>query len=66
MTTIEHLLTILKDPDDASVRRAGAPLNLCERIRMGVLRARGCILSADQECELYDLVERDRSEDRKR
>jgi hypothetical protein len=52
------LAKIANEPTD----RAGAPLNLCEKIRMGVLKARGCILSAAEECELSNLVERDRSE----
>jgi hypothetical protein len=56
------LAKIANDPNDSSTRRAGAPLNLCEKIRMGVLKARGCILSAAEECELSDLTDRDRAE----
>ena len=60
--TMTLLTAIASEPNDPSVRRSDAPLNPCERIRMGVLRARGCILSASEECELSYLAERDRAE----
>jgi len=60
------LEAIASSPHDGSLWRAGTPLNLCERIRMCVLKARICILSVSEERELARLVERDRAEEKQR
>lgn len=63
---LAQLAAIAWDPNDASVVRAGAPLNWCELRRIHILMMRKNILSASERCELAALTERDRAEDPKR